>query len=184
LRDERASEADALAHPARQLLGVGILVARQADQPQRPVDLFLLLAGAEAALDQPDLHVLLHGEPGIEGKALEDDRHAAIDVGERFAVAEDRALGRIREAGHQPQDGGLSGSRLPEERERLPFPDLEADVVENRHRNAAIGAHVRLRHVSQLDERRPGFRALLGTFGRGSGGQHVQSSLNLRSASP
>ena len=48
LRDQRPREADALAHAARQLLRVRILVAGQADQLERVVDLFLLLARASS----------------------------------------------------------------------------------------------------------------------------------------
>ena len=46
LRDQRPREADALAHAAGELLRVGVLVAGQADQLQRPVDLFLFLLAA------------------------------------------------------------------------------------------------------------------------------------------
>ena len=80
LRDQRPREADALAHAARQLLRIRVLVAGQADELERPVDFFLFLSRVETTLDEADLHVFLHREPWIEGEALEHDRQTAIDA--------------------------------------------------------------------------------------------------------
>ena len=80
LRDERPREADALAHAARQLLRIRVLVAGQTDELERPLDFLLFLPRVEATLDEPDLHVLLDREPGIEREALEHDREAVIDA--------------------------------------------------------------------------------------------------------
>ena len=111
LRDQRAREADALAHAARQLLRIRILVAGQADQFERALDFLLRPARAEAALDEPDLHVLLHGEPRIERKALEHDRRAAIDAVERRAVAAAPRPASARS--DRPSGAGSSTCRSP-----------------------------------------------------------------------
>ena len=44
LRDQRPREADALAHAARKLLRIGVLVAGKADELERALDLVLLPA--------------------------------------------------------------------------------------------------------------------------------------------
>ncbi len=162
LRDERPRETDALAHAARQLLRIGILVAGQADELERPLDLLLCLPSVEATLDEADLHVLLHREPWIEGEALKHDRETTIDAVERRPVTQDGALRRLGQARHQPQDRGLAGTRLSQQRQHLAVPHLEVDVVEHGHRRSAVGTLVRLRYVlaaRSAGQRQTPFRA-------------------------
>ena len=60
LRDQCARESDTLPHATRQLLRIGILVTRQANEFECPRDFFLFQSRIEAALDEPNSHVFLH----------------------------------------------------------------------------------------------------------------------------
>ena len=80
-------EADALAHAAGQLLGVGRLVPVQADHvdgAQRPLG---PLGGcATPRASRPELHVLLHGEPRQQREGLEDHGGLPVGAGQRLAA--------------------------------------------------------------------------------------------------
>ena len=154
LRYQRPRKTDALAHAARQLLRVRILVAGQADELERPVDLLLFLLHVESALDEAHLYVFLHRKPRIEGEALEHDRQAVVDTAQRRPVTEDGALCRVGEARHQSQDGGFARTRLSQQGEHLAFTYLEIDVIEHGHGRSVVCADIRLRSVPQLNERR------------------------------
>ena len=58
MHDQRARHADALAHAARQLLGIGALVAVEADQVDRRERQLCRSAGATPLRLQADLDVL------------------------------------------------------------------------------------------------------------------------------
>ena len=154
LGDQRPREADSLAHAARQLLRVGIFVAGQADELERAVDLVLFRPRVEATLDEPDLHVLLHGEPGIEREALKDDGEATIDAvnGDPW-LSTAPCVGRVSPAIRRmtvdlpepdcPNSASISPSRIS----RL----MSSSTVTGA---PPSGALVRLRYVPQLDQRR------------------------------
>ena len=67
--DERAREADALAHAARKLARIGGFVAVEPDEIDRgeraPAD---LRAPAGRSASRPELHVFEHREPGKSAK--------------------------------------------------------------------------------------------------------------------
>jgi len=198
LRDERACKAHALAHSTRQLFRIGILIPREADQLQGPLDFLLLLLWMEAALDETYAHILLDGQPRIEREALEYDREPTIDSVERRSITHDRALRRFGEPCHQPQNRGLARARLSKQREHLAFAYVKVDIVEDDDRRSTVRAHIGLRHMPQLDERcraRPDLRRQLGRPVSKQGvSSHrfvytparrirsIQSSLNFRSA--
>src|SRR5690348_12390977 len=87
-----AREAHALAHAARKLLGIGVLVAREADEVDGALHLVGGLGAFDAPLDRADRDVLLDREPGVEREALEHDRDVGVHAGKRNAVAQHRAL--------------------------------------------------------------------------------------------
>ena len=81
---------------------------------------------------QPVGDVVLHGQVGEQGVRLEDRVHRAAmrrDVHEVAAVEQDVAVGRLFEAGDQPQGGGLAATRRTEQREELAGLDAQVDTV-------------------------------------------------------
>ena len=70
--DERAGDADALAHAAGELLGVGGGKLGEAGQGERRRDALAALGGAEAAVLQRQGDVGRHAAPGQQGEILED----------------------------------------------------------------------------------------------------------------
>ena len=73
---ERAGERHALAHAARELLGIGVLEALEPDLPMKPVRDPPPLGGGHAAQLEPELDVAPDGQPGEQRVALE--HHAAL----------------------------------------------------------------------------------------------------------
>ncbi len=75
LHDERAGEADALAHAAGKLLGIGGFEAVEADGVDRLQRPLARLLERHAVGARADLDVVEHVEPGEQGEALEHHRH-------------------------------------------------------------------------------------------------------------
>ena len=110
LDDERAGEADPLTHPARELLGVGRLEPVQADRVDGALGADVALLGLDTERLEPDLDVLLHGQPRQQGETLEDHGDAGVGAVEQLAPVLDLAAG----GGDQPRDAAqqraLAGS--------------------------------------------------------------------------
>ncbi len=71
MHDERAREADPLAHAARELARVRRLESVEADEVDGLQRALAHLGLGEAQRLEPELHVLEHGEPGKQREALE-----------------------------------------------------------------------------------------------------------------
>ena len=134
--DERPGERDALLLAARHLPRPASLVARQADHRQRLADAAVLLGLADLGLAQavPDVPGDVHVRE--ERVVLEDRVDVALvgrDAGDRLAVEEDLALGRLFEPGDHPQRRRLAAARRPEEAvERAPG-DAQGHPVHRGH---------------------------------------------------
>ena len=76
LDDQRAGEADALAHAARQLLRIGGFEAVEADEVDRLQRPLARLVERHALRPRADLDVVEHGQPGKQREALEHHRDA------------------------------------------------------------------------------------------------------------
>ena len=152
LHDESAGEADTLAHAAGQFLGISRLVAVQAhqvDRAQRPLS---PPRGGHPPGLQPDLNVLLHGEPGEQRERLEHHRGVAVGAYQPLAAEENLALGRCDQAGDAPQQGGLAAAAAAEQRDELALIDVQRDAIQHRHR-LAVRAGERLAQRLHADQR-------------------------------
>ena len=69
--DERAGEADALAHAARQFLGIGGFEPVEADQVDGRNGALAPLGARHALRLEPELDIAEHGEPGKQREGLE-----------------------------------------------------------------------------------------------------------------
>ncbi len=105
-----AGHADALFHAAGQLARVGVFEAAQADHADDALGLFDDLVARPAARLEHRLHVFRHRHPRVQGEALKDDGDAGVQPVQGLAVVEDRALGRLDEAGQDAQDCGLAAA--------------------------------------------------------------------------
>ena len=120
LDHQRPGEADALAHAAGQLLGVGGLVAVEADdvdgaqrrarRARRP--------GTPRA-SRPSSTFCCTVSHGISAKRLEDHRGLPVGPGQPLAAELHLALGRRHQAGDAAQQGGLAAAAAPEQRDEL-----------------------------------------------------------------
>src|SRR5258706_11312366 len=74
-------------------------------------------------------------------RVLEDHLRLAADRPERapgqpgdvLAVEDDRPAGQLLQPDDAPAEGGLAAAGLADQAERLPRPDLDADVVDGVH---------------------------------------------------
>ena len=71
--DQRAAQADALLHPAGQLMRMGVLEALEADQPDKIAGRCPIVGDAQIADFDLQQHVLQHGAPRHQQRALEHD---------------------------------------------------------------------------------------------------------------
>jgi hypothetical protein len=131
LDHQRPGEADALAHAARQLLGVGGLVTVQADDVDGPQRALGPLGGGHPAGLQAQLHVLLHGEPRQQREGLEDHRGLPVAAGQPLAAEQHPALGGRDQPGDAAQQGGLAAAAAAEQGHELTLGHVEVDVVEH-----------------------------------------------------
>jgi hypothetical protein len=111
---ERAGDADALLHPARQLVDGAVAEGLEADQRQLLVGEPVALDAADAAHAQAERDVVAHREPGHQRVLLE--HHAAIRTGpdDRPAVEQDLAARRQQEAGDAVEQRRLAAARRAE----------------------------------------------------------------------
>ena len=172
LDGQRAGEADALAHAAGQLLRIGGLEAVQADQVdhgQRPFAALLLrhVAGLHR-----QLHVLLHGEPGQQGKALEDHGDARVRAVQRGAPVGNGACRGRDQAGDAAQQRRFARTGLAEQRDDLPLSQGERDAVKHRQ-GAPVGSGERLGHAANFDDHRAGAGGRGARSGGGGFGRHI-----------
>ena len=86
--DERAREADALAHAAGKLLRIGVLEAVEADEVDRRQRAPARVRLAHALGAQAELHIVEHGEPGKQREALEHHGDAVGRAVDRLAAIE------------------------------------------------------------------------------------------------
>ena len=149
--DERAGDRDALAHAARQFVGIGLLPARQADQRQQ----FARLEGAAplaAAADfERQLDVLERRAPRQQRGVLKDEADVAPRARRLGRRPEHRDLagGRRQKIRDDPQQGRLAASRGAEKGQEAAARDGQTDLFERRH-DAALGGKAH-RHVAQSD---------------------------------
>ena len=110
LDNEGAGEADALAHAAGELLGVGGLEAVEADGVEDLEGEAAALGGLDATGFEGGFDVFEDGEPREEGEALEDDGDVDVSRGDGLAVPEDLAGGGGGEAGEHAHEGRFAGA--------------------------------------------------------------------------
>src|SRR5262245_20213705 len=131
---QRPNDRGALAHAARQLVGIVVL------EPPEPDPAQVLEGPGASGLPQHllqlegDLHVGQGRAPWQEVVVLGDVANARVDALHCAPVVEDLTLGRRREPGEHVEDGRLAAPRGPDQREELPGDDLEAHVTERGHR--------------------------------------------------
>ena len=96
IRDDRACEADPLAHAAGELAWIGGLEAVEPDEVDGRHRAAARLGARQPQRIEAELHILQHGEPGIESEGLEHDGDTLRRA--RAAARRDRAPHR-RSAG-------------------------------------------------------------------------------------
>src|SRR6266511_2213485 len=134
---------------------------------------------------QPELHVGLCGAPGEQGVPLEHHAPVQARSGHRPPVEQDLSRGRLAQPGQQVQQRGLAAAARADQDQKLSTVDVDADVGQRGHLNAATGEH--LADPAQTDLR--GHRAPPERYGlnslvnRSPGFSDCLSSLSERSQS-
>src|SRR6516162_4324933 len=131
VNNERAREADPLAHAARQLAWIGRLVAIQANQVDRGKRTLANLRLGKAERLQSKLDIFQHGEPRKKRKRLKHHRNARRRRNDRLAEIRDASCSRACEPSDQAKQGRFARPRAAKEADDLPRCELHVDVVEN-----------------------------------------------------
>ena len=152
--DERACEADALAHAAGELFGVGGFETVEADEVDGAFGAVAALGGRDVAGFETELDVLADGEPRQQREGLEHHRDAGVRGDDGCVLVDGATTCRRDETGEATQQGGLAGAGLAEEGDDLAVVELEVDVVEHRERRA-VGRCEGLADVVGGEDRRP-----------------------------
>ena len=87
---------------------------------------------------QPNTMIALEVEPGKERRLLEDEYALAARLSHRLIVDANLARLRALEAREDAQEGGLAAARGADHRDEFPVGHREAEIVEHRHRAAAV----------------------------------------------
>jgi len=151
LGDERAGDADALAHPARELARERTAEAREADQLEHLVGACLARRRVDALGLEPEFDVLLHRQPREQRERLEDHRDTPHRPADRAPAVRDRPAVGGDEPGHDAQQRRLARPRLAEQGDDLAFGEREVDAVEHLARRA-VGSAKRLPDAAQFEQ--------------------------------
>ena len=110
LHDQRAGEADALAHAAGKLLRIGGFEAVETDDVDRLQRAFARFVGRDALRPEPDFDVVEHRKPGEQREALEHHRDAFGGAVDRPAVDRNGSRGWMRQPGNDAQQRRLAAA--------------------------------------------------------------------------
>src|SRR5205814_7346087 len=110
-------------HPARELLGVGALVAGEAHEVDVLLRLLEPLVHAQTARLQAEGDVVHDGEPREKSEALEDEGRAPVDAQERLVTEEHAAAGRTQHAGDDAEERALAAAGGADEAQELALAD-------------------------------------------------------------
>ena len=138
LRRERARQRHALLLAAGDLAGASVLQLLHVDELQHRVDACLDLGLRLAQHLQAKADVVGHRHVREQRVGLEDGVDRPLERRQRrdvLAVEQDFAVGRIVEAGDQPQQRRLSATGRAEQREEFVFADRDGDIVERPDRS-------------------------------------------------
>ena len=171
MHDQRAREADTLAHAARQLPWVGRLEAVETDQVDGGQRALADIGLGHALGFQSERDVLEHGQPGEQCEALEHHGDAGRGAGDRVAAKGKRAGAGLCESRDQTQQRGFAGAGTAEQSHDLPGLQGQIDAVEHQQ----VTAVRLLESLADILDRQQRL-----CFGGLHDGVHV--SLNLRSA--
>jgi len=150
--DDRARQPNALAHPARQLLGIGVLKPVEADQVDRGERAGAAFVSRHALRFQAQLDILEHGQPREKRECLE--HHAYGVCRPIFDMREpDDAFVRPNQARDRAQQRGLSRTRPAQQPNDLILVQRQADIIEDSR--AAVALAVAMTDMLDLDERTP-----------------------------
>ena len=86
------------------------MVVAQADQLDGAVHCDVTVGSAEAMCHQTHGHVLLHGQPRIQGEGLKHDRSLFIDPMQSLAVVQHAPRCGLNESGQTAQYGRFAGT--------------------------------------------------------------------------
>ena len=150
--DERARDADALAHAAGQLARQRAFEAGQADHVDHLLGAARPFGRRHALRFEAQLDVFLHRQPGKQRERLEHHADAARRAIQRHAVIQHLAFIGADQPGHDAQHGRFSRAGLAEQRDDLAFPEREIDAMQHRARRAVGGAE-RLAHGFEFEYR-------------------------------
>src|SRR3954447_15505022 len=157
---ERAGEAGALAHPARELVRHLVVRALEADLAQAAADDLLdLVLALVGVLTQGEADVVEQVHRAEQRAVLEQDAELLAHleevvvghVGDRLAVDEDVALVGVEQPDHVLDAHGLAGARRPQDHRDLALGDAHVEAAQD------LVAAERLMHLDELDRvRHPG----------------------------
>ena len=160
---ERAGEAHALLHAARELVGKLLPSSAKANQLQQFLRPLVTLRGGQALKLQPELHICARRAPRQKRRLLEDEAAIAARRGDGLAVDTDHAPVEAHQALHDAQERRLSAAALADQRDDLALRHIKADVAKHWQKvilGIATAAHAEgLRHIfdAQLDAACHGF---------------------------
>ena len=132
--DQRAGQRDALPLTAGQPARLLLAAVAELDQLEHLGDAPVERGPVETPAAQAEADVAADVEVLEEGVALEDRVDVALvrgRAGDVLAADEDRAGGRVAEAGDHPQRRGLAAARRAEQGEELAARDVEVEVVDD-----------------------------------------------------
>ena len=125
---ERPREADALAHPAGQLVGEALLESGETDVADVALRDRLALRHPDAAQLQPEGDVAQHRGPGQQREVLEHEGAVRPGAGHGPAVHLDLPGRRREQPGDDLEQRRLAASRRPQHGGELPAGELERQV--------------------------------------------------------
>ncbi len=135
--DERAADAGALLHTARELPGKLVLVAAQPHFLQQgacALLVFLALGLEVAAVGFDDLqrqqHVVHGRAPGQQGGCLKRHARDLERAGDRLAVDQDLPPGRHLQAGGKLHEGGLAAARGSDNGDEFALTHLQVNRLD------------------------------------------------------
>ena len=156
---QRAGDADALLHPARELARVDVLESAEADEVEDAIVGFHARCGAQAQRLERLLDVRATVSHGYSAKLWNTIETAGFRPSQGLIVVEDLAAGvRADQTRQDAHERRLAASRRTEHGQDLLCRDVERDVVEHAQRLARSGGR---RTWRRLELQHSAFRSSL-----------------------
>ncbi len=143
---QHSGDGDALAHAARERIGVLVLKALEADHLDKAACHLQALGLGNALHLQAEGDVVYHREPGEKRVLLEHHAAVRIDLVDLAAVDDDAPGRGLVKTGDEVEQGGFAAARGAQQHDEFALFNLQIDAIERLEITVVLGNALHRNH--------------------------------------